>query len=133
MQFLTAKPPQWKPYWRKKRKRDRRQLSFSFLERPTKAIPAATRREMPLHCEITGCEKQRQAADHICPIRLAAQSEHDVHDKRNLMSICVSHNNSKKKAELYLAAGNKLAFLEYLRMRGWDIVRVESALTLYGW
>jgi 5-methylcytosine-specific restriction endonuclease McrA len=133
MPIIGAKPAQWKPFWRKKRKRDRRQTSFSFLERPKKAIPAATRREMPLHCEIAGCEKPRQAADHICPIRLAAQSEKDPHDRRNLMSVCVSHNNMKKKAELYLAAGNRLSFLEYLRMRGWPMERVTSALALFGW
>jgi 5-methylcytosine-specific restriction endonuclease McrA len=131
--MLGPKPAQWKPYWRKKRKRDRRQISFSFLERPKKAIPAATRREMPSHCEIAGCEKPRQAADHICPVRLAAQSERDPHNIENLMAVCVSHNNMKKKAERYLAAGNRLAFLDYLRMRGWPMERVTSALALFGW
>ena len=124
----------WRPYWRKKRKRDRRQQSFSFLERPKKAIPAAVRRALATHCEVEGCEKPRQAADHICPIRLAAgMAGSDPHDPRNLMAVCVSHNNSKKRAELMLAAGNKIGFLEYLRTRNWPMDRVESALALYRW
>lgn len=123
----------WQPYWRRKKKKDRRQQSFSFLERPKKAIPAATRRQIAAICEVEGCEKPRQAADHICPIRLAAQSEGDPHDLRNLMAVCVSHNNSKKRAELMLAAGNRLGFLEYLRMRNWPMDRVLAALALYGW
>jgi 5-methylcytosine-specific restriction endonuclease McrA len=127
-------PPQWRPYWKKKRKKDRRQLKFSYLERPKKAIPAAARRALPNQCEVEGCEKPREAADHVCPIRLAAGLVgSDPHDPRNLMAICVSHNNSKKRAELMLAAGNKLGFLEYLRVRNWPMSKVEEALRLYGW
>lgn len=129
----TPKAIQWSPFWRKKRKKDRRQTDFSFLDRPTRAIPKATQAALPTLCEVNGCDKPKQAADHICPARLAAQGEVDPHDLRNLMAICVSHNNSKKKAERMLAAGNKLGFLQYLRTRGWPMERVEAALQLYGW
>lgn len=131
--FPVADKPRWAPYWRKKKKRDRRQQSFSFLERPKKAIPAATRRAISTTCEVANCGKPRKAIDHLCPIRLAAQSEADPHDLRNLLGVCVGHNNSKKRAELMLAAGNRLGFLEYLRMRNWPMERVESALAIYGW
>ena len=131
--FAGPKPAQWRPYWRKKRKRDRRQIDFSFLERPKRAIPAANRRLLAADCAVSDCGKRAAAADHICPVRLAAQGEIDPHDVRNLMPVCVSHNNMKKKAERMLAAGNKLGFLEYLRTRGWDMIRVGEALKLYGW
>ena len=124
----------WRPYWRKKRRKDKRQVSFSFIERPTRAIPKAARATLPRMCEIGDCDRKAAAADHVCPLRLAAQSElQDPHDRRNLMSVCVHHNNTKKKAERMLAAGNKLGFLQYLRERGWPMDRVEAALAIYGW
>ena len=57
----------------------------------------------------------------------------DPHDRRNLMAVCVHHNNVKKKAERMLAAGNKLGFMEYLRVRGWPVFHVEQTLDLFGW
>lgn len=84
-------------------------------------------------CAVDYCEKPAAAWDHVCPARLAAQGEVDPHDARNLMPVCVSHNNMKKKAERMLAAGNKLGFLTYLRQRNWPMERVEAALKIYGW
>ncbi len=85
-------------------------------------------------CEIFDCGKKREAADHICPVRLAAQTEGtDPHDRRNLMAVCCSHNNTKKKAERMLAAGNRLGFDQYLRERGWPMEQVEAALRIYRW
>lgn len=127
-------PSAWRPYWRKKRKKDKRQVQFSFLNRPTRAIPRARIADLPELCEVLECGKKREAADHICPVRLAAQTKDtDPHDSKNLMAVCVSHNNTKKKAERMLAAGNRLGFNEYLRSRGWPMERVAEALSLYGW
>lgn len=50
-----------------------------------------------------------------------------------MMALCVHHNNTKKKAERMLAAGNKLGFMQYLRERNWPMERLEAALAIYGW
>lgn len=131
-------PKRWRPYWKKKRPKDRRQTSFSFIERPKRAIPVARRRQLMREkntpCAIYFCEKPAAALDHVCPVRLAALCPtEDPHDERNLMPVCVSHNNTKKKAERMLAAGNKLGFLQYLRERNWPMDTVDTALKLYGW
>lgn len=104
------------------------------MKRPTRAIPKAVRKALPTICEVEGCGKKAQAAHHIVPARLADQNKKlGPHDPRNLLSVCISHNNAAVKGEKMLAAGNGLGFLQHMNKLHFPMERVRAALELYGW
>jgi hypothetical protein len=71
--------------------------------------------------------------DHIVPARLIQKLRTGNPDRReNLQCICGTCHGHKLQADHQLCLGNKLGYLEILRIHNFDLERVERALTLYG-
>jgi hypothetical protein len=90
-------------------------------------------------CEVESCEadfKQDSTSrhiDHIVPARLIRRLRAGNPDRReNLQCICGVCHGYKLQADHKLCLGNKLGYLEILRIHNFDLARVERALALYG-
>ena len=91
------------------------------------------------NCEVTSCGvafKQsgtRRHVDHIVPARLIRRLRAGNPDRReNLQCICGTCHGYKLEADHKLCLGDRLSYLEILRTRNFDLIRVERALALYG-
>ena len=90
-------------------------------------------------CEVESCGvdfKQvgiSRHVDHIVPARLIRRLRAGNPDRReNLQCICGSCHGCKLQADHKLCLGNKLGYLEILRIHHFDLLRVERALAIYG-
>jgi len=90
-------------------------------------------------CEVESCGvdfKQTGAkrhVDHIVPARLIRRLRAGNPDHReNLQCICGSCHGCKLQADHKLCMGDRLGYLEILRVNHFDVARAERALTLYG-
>jgi len=90
-------------------------------------------------CEVLSCGvdfKQagvRRHVDHIVPARLIRRLRAGNPDRReNLECICGTCHGDKLQADHKLCMGDKLGYLEILRIRNFDLARIERALGIYG-
>ena len=90
-------------------------------------------------CEVESCGvdfKQagvRRHVDHIVPARLIQRLKAGHPDRpENLECICGTCHGYKLQADHKLCLGDKLGYLEILRIHNFDLVRVQRALSLYG-
>jgi len=91
------------------------------------------------NCEVESCRidfKQpgtRRHVDHIVPARLIRRLRAGNPDCReNLQCICGTCHGYKLRADHKLCLGDRLGYLEVLRIHHFDVARVERALVLYG-
>lgn len=91
------------------------------------------------HCEVEPCGVDfkmtgaRRHIDHIVPARLIRKLKAGNPDRReNLECICGTCHGHKLQADHRLCLGDKLGYLEVLRIHSFDLARVERALVLYG-
>ena len=74
----------------------------------------------------------RRHVDHIVPARLIRRLRAGNIDRReNLQCICGTCHGYKLQADHKLCLGDKLGYLEVLRIHNFDLARVERALALY--
>lgn len=90
------------------------------------------------HCEISSCGVDfkmtgaRRHVDHIVPARLIGKLRAGNPDRReNLECICGTCHGYKLQADHRLCLGDKLGYLEILRIYNFDLGRVQRALALY--
>ena len=90
-------------------------------------------------CEVESCAvdfKQagvRRHVDHIVPTRLIKRLKAGNPDRReNLECICGTCHGYKLQADHKLCLGDKLGYLEILRIHNFDLARVDRALASYG-
>lgn len=90
-------------------------------------------------CEVEPCgidfrqAGARRHVDHIVPARLIRRLKSGNPDLReNLECICGACHGRKLQADHKLCMGDRLGYLEVLRVNGFDLLRVERALALYG-
>jgi len=90
-------------------------------------------------CEVESCGLDfrqagvRRHVDHIVPARLIRRLRAGNPDRReNLQCICGTCHGYKLQADHKLCLGNRLGYLEILRVHHFDLVRVERALALFG-
>ena len=90
-------------------------------------------------CEVESCgadfkqAEVRRHVDHIVPARLIRRLRAGNPDRReNLQCICGTCHGYKLQADHRLCLGDKLGYLEILRIHNFDLARVERALALYG-
>lgn len=90
-------------------------------------------------CEVESCRadfKQRgvhRHVDHIVPARLIRRLKAGNPDRReNLECICETCHGYKLRADHKLCLGDKLGYLEILRIHHFDLARLERVLALYG-
>ena len=90
------------------------------------------------NCEVFSCgvnfktSKRRAHVDHIVPARLIRKLRAGNPDRReNLQCICGTCHGYKLQADHKLCLGDKLAYLEILRIHHFELVRVERALALF--
>jgi hypothetical protein len=91
------------------------------------------------NCEVESCRVDfklagvRRHVDHIVPARLIRRLRAGNPDHReNLQCICGSCHGCKLQADHKLCMGDRLGYLEILRVNHFDVTRVERALALYG-
>ena len=91
------------------------------------------------HCEVRSCGVDfaftgaRRHIDHIVPARLIRKLRVGNPDRReNLECICGTCHGYKLEADHKLCLGDKLGYLEILRIHNFDLARAERALALYG-
>jgi hypothetical protein len=91
------------------------------------------------YCEVESCGanfKQtgaRRHVDHIVPARLIRRLRAGNPDLReNLQCICDTCHGCKLQADHKLCMGDRLGYLEILRVNHFDVARAERVLTLYG-
>ena len=71
--------------------------------------------------------------DHIVPVRLIRRlGAGNPNRRENLQCICGTCHGYKLQADHKLCLGDKLGYLEVLRINHFDLTRVERALALYG-
>jgi len=71
--------------------------------------------------------------DHIVPVRLIQRlNAGNPHRRENLQCICGVCHGYKREADHKLCLGDKLGYLEILRVHNFDMARVERALAIYG-
>ena len=74
----------------------------------------------------------RRHVDHIVPARLIRRLRAGNPDRReNLQCICGSGHGCKLQADHRLCMGDRLGYLEILRVNHFDMARVERALALF--
>jgi HNH endonuclease len=90
-------------------------------------------------CEVESCGADfrnnmvHRHVDHIVPARLIRRLKLGNPNRReNLQCICWTCHGYKLQADHKLCLGDKLGYLEIVRTHGFDLVRVERALALYG-
>lgn len=90
-------------------------------------------------CEVESCGVNfklagtRRHVDHIVPARLIRKLRAGNPDRReNLQCICGTCHGYKLQADHKLCMGDRLGFLEILRINHFDVARTERALALYG-
>lgn len=90
-------------------------------------------------CEVDACghsfkgRSVRRHVDHIVPARLIRKLRAGNPDRReNLECICGTCHGYKLQADHKLCLGDRLGYLEILRMNHFDVARAERVLTLYG-
>ncbi len=90
-------------------------------------------------CEVESCGvdfKQtgtKRHVDHIVPARLIRKLRVGNPDRReNLQCICGSCHGCKLQADHKLCMGDRLGYLEILRVNHFDLERAERALALFG-
>ena len=73
-------------------------------------------------------------SDHIVPARLhpAIRNLESRPYRENLQCLCGSCHGCKLHADHKLCLGDKLGYMEILRIHHFDLARVERGLTLYG-
>lgn len=122
-----------------------RQVRWSRVERkwpgPRPSRKDWRRRRMPAlcsNCEVTSCGidfKQtnvRRHVDHIVPVRLLRRlTAEDPNRRENLQCICGTCHGYKLQADHKLCLGDRLGYLEILRVHGFDMERTLKALALY--
>lgn len=91
------------------------------------------------NCEVESCAVDfrqtgaKRHVDHIVPTRLIRRLRAGNPDRReNLQCICGTCHGYKLDADHKLCMGDRLGYLEILRMHSFDLQRVERALALYG-
>jgi hypothetical protein len=91
------------------------------------------------NCEVESCEVDfkltgtRRHVDHIVPARLIRRLRAGNPDRReNLQCICGTCHGYKLQADHKLCMGDRLGYLEILRIHNFDMARVERALALFG-
>jgi len=71
--------------------------------------------------------------DHIVPVRLIQRlNAGNPHRRENLQCICGVCHGYKREADHKLCLGDKLGYLEILRVHNFDMAHVERALAIYG-
>lgn len=80
-----------------------------------------------LACGIPQKKGQRLCVDHIIPYRLTWK-----HDDVNLLSLCKPCHFKKTHAERCVLVGDRLGFIEKLKLMNYPMDRVEAALTHWG-
>lgn len=90
-------------------------------------------------CEVESCGadfKQggiRRHVDHIVPARLIRRLRAGNPDRReNLQCLCAACHGYKLQADHKLCLGDKIGYLEVLRIHNFDLPRVQCALAIYG-
>jgi HNH endonuclease len=90
-------------------------------------------------CEVELCGQgfkqagARRHVDHIVPARLIRRLRAGNPDRReNLECICGTCHGYKLQADHKLCLGDRLGYLEILRIHNFDIARIERALALFG-
>lgn len=90
-------------------------------------------------CEVESCGADfshagmRRHVDHIVPARLIRRLSLGNPDRReNLQCICGTCHGYKLQADHKLCLGDKLGYIQILRVHHFDRARVERALALYG-
>lgn len=90
-------------------------------------------------CEVQSCAvdfKQagvRRHVDHIVPARLIRRLRAGSPDRReNLQCICGRCHGSKLQADHKLCLGDRVGYIDILRVHGFEMERIEKALALYG-
>jgi HNH endonuclease len=90
-------------------------------------------------CEVESCGvdfKQtgtNRHVDHIVPARLIRRLRAGNPDRReNLQCICGTCHGCKLQADHKLCMGDRLGYIEILRVNHFDVARAERALVLYG-
>ena len=90
------------------------------------------------NCEVEACSKNfgledgTRHVDHIVPARLIRRLKLGNPDRRaNLQCICGTCHGYKLQADHKLCLGDKLGYLEILRIHGFNMARVQRALSLY--
>jgi len=74
----------------------------------------------------------KRHVDHIVPARLIRKLRAGNPDRReNLQCICGSCDGCKLQADHRLCMGDRLGYLEILRVNHFDMARAERALALY--
>jgi HNH endonuclease len=90
-------------------------------------------------CDVEQCGQSfkqpgtRRHVDHIVPARLIKKLRAGNPDRReNLQCICGTCHGYKLQADHRLCLGDRLGYLQILRMHNFDLKRAEQALSLYG-
>lgn len=91
------------------------------------------------NCEVETCGLDfrragvRRHVDHIVPARLIRRLRAGNPDRwENLQCICGACHGCKLQADHKLCMGDRLGYLEILRVNHFDVARAERALALYG-
>jgi hypothetical protein len=75
----------------------------------------------------------RRHVDHIVPARLIRRLRAGNPDRReNLQCICGTCHGYKLQADHKLCMGDRLGFLEILRVNHFGVTRADRVLALYG-